>query len=42
MIHKKQKKYFDRGDPKKRMKKGENVFLHNTRKVSRKGGKLEK
>lgn len=39
---KKQKKYHDRGVSKERFKKGEIVLLHNTRKVSRKGGKLEK
>lgn len=35
-------KYHDRGVSKERFKKGEIVLLHNTRKVSRKGGKLEK
>ena len=39
---KKQKKHHDKDVYKERFKKGENVLLHNTRKVSRKGGKLEK
>ncbi|XP_061188040.1 uncharacterized protein LOC133196119 [Saccostrea echinata] len=39
---KKQKKYHDKSVSNERFKKGETVLLHNKRKISRKGGKLEK